>query len=288
MRDFFQSFDNREIAVCVWVLGFICWAACKPGVRSSISGVIRAALAKQIVAGVIIFAIYFVGLIGVLSIIGVWAVSQLKVTLFWFFSAGLSGLASAAKVEGGEARLWEKAKTNFSISVFLDFFINLYRMPLFIELMFVPFTAVIGAVVAYSSHDKKYEKVEILGNKLIIGIGALVLAYAAYETAINYDNVINVDNFRALILPVAFSLGMLPMFWAGMIYVTYENVFVRVPFLIRDESLHRYAKLALVRAFRTDTQRLHVWFRKAWLAKLDSVEAIDLSIAETVSVRDKA
>lgn len=283
MREFFQSFDNREIAVCVWVLGFICWAASKPEVRSSMARLVRATLAKQIIVSAGVFATYFAGLIWIFSTIGIWVGSQLKLTLFWFFSAGLAGLASAAKVSDGKAHILGKAKSNFSISVFLDFFVNLYRMPLFAELLFVPFTATLGVLVAYSGYHEKYKLVETLGNRLIIGIGLLVLTYAIYMTATNYGEVSTADNVRALALPIVFSLGMLPMFWAGVIYVSYENTFIRIPFLIKDESLHRYAKLALVRSFRTDTQRLNIWLRQARNVNLDSAEAIDASIAKVIA-----
>lgn len=280
MREFFLSFDNREIAVCMWVFVLIAWAVSKPDVRSSMVSLVSAAFAKQIVVSILIFSIYFVGFVWVLSVAGIWAESQLKLTLFWFFSAGLAGLASAAKVSDGAENVKEKMKGNFSISVFLDFFINLYRMPLFAELLFVPFTAMLGAVVAYSGFHEKYKKVETLGNRLIVGIGLAVLAYAVYATTTNYDEVATLDNARSLILPIIFSLGILPIFLAGVVYVSYENVFIRIPFLIKDESLHRYAKLSLVRSFRADTQRLHIWFRQAWHVNLDSAEAIDASIAK--------
>ena len=278
MKEFFQSFDNREVAICVWAIGFILLAISKPNVRSSIFGLIQAAFAKQIVISVVIFATYFVGLVWVLSIVGLWTESQLKLTLFWFLSAGLAGLASAAKVYDGKKNIKKKVKRNFSFSVFIDFFINLYRMPLFAELLFVPFTALLGAVVAYSSFHKEYKKVETLGNTLIVSIGLAVLSYAIYMTIINYREVATDDNVRSLILPITFSLGMLPMFWIGVVYVSYENVFIRVPFLIKDQSLHRYVKLALLRKFRTDTQSLYIWFRQAWHENLDSIAAIDASI----------
>jgi hypothetical protein len=280
MSEFFRSFDNREIAVCIWAFMLIAWAANKPDVRSSMASLVSAAFAKQIVVSVVIFAIYFVGFVWILSVAGMWAESQLKLTVFWFFSAGLAGLASAAKMSDGAANVKEKMKGNFSISVFLDFFVNLYRMPLLAELLFVPFTAVLGAVVAYSGFHEKYKKVETLGNRLIVGIGLVVLVYAVYATTTNYDEMATLDNARSLILPIAFSLGILPIFLAGVVYVSYENVFVRIPFLIKDESLHRYAKLSLVRAFRADTQRLHTWFRQAWHVNLDSAEAVDASIAK--------
>lgn len=280
MREFFQSFDNREIAMIVWLLGLFLWAASKPDVRHSMPDLIRAALAKQIVIGVVIFALYFACLVWGLAYAGVWVESQLKLTLFWFFSAGLVGLGSVAKVSDGDARILDKVKNNFSFSVFLDFFINLHRMPLFVEFLFVPFTALLGAIVAYSSYHERYKKIEIIGNRLIIGIGLLVMAYALFEMAINFDKVATVDNARALLLPIAFSLGMLPIFLVGVIYVSYENVFIRLPYLIKDESLHGYAKWVLVRSFRTDTRSLHTWFRQAWNEHLNSVESIDASIAK--------
>lgn len=278
MKEFFLSFDNREIAVCIWVLVLIAWAASKPDVRSSVVNLVSAAFAKQIVVSVVVFGFYFVGFVWILSVAGIWAESQLKLTAFWFFSAGLAGLASAAKVSNGAANIKEKIKGNFFISVFLDFFVNLYRMPLLAELLFVPFTAVLGAVVAYSGLHDKYKKVETLGNRLIVGLGLIVLAYAVYATTTNYDEVATLDNARSLTLPIVFSLGVLPIYWAGVVYVSYESMFIRIPFLIKDESLHRYAKLSIVRAFGSDTQRLHMWFRQAWHVNLDSAEAIDASI----------
>lgn len=280
MREFFLSFDNREVAVCIWAVVLIAWATSKPDVRSSMVNLVRAAFAKQIVVGVVVFAVYFVGFVWVLSVAGIWAESQLKLTVFWFFSAGLAGLASAAKVSDGAAHIKEKMKGNFSISVFFDFFVNLYRMPLLAELLFVPFTAVLGAIVAYSGFHDKYKKVETVGNRLILGIGLVVIAYAVYAATTNYDEVATLDHARALALPIVFSLGILPVFLAGVIYVSYENVFIRIPFLIKDESLHGYAKLSLVRAFGADTQRLHIWFRQAWHTNLDSTDAIDASIAK--------
>ncbi len=281
MVGLFQSFDNREIAVCIWMFGFACWfAARKANVRSSIINLVHAVLARQIVVSVLIFATYFVGFVWILSILGVWVESQFKLTLFWFFSVGLVGLASVAEVEDGEPRIWEKAKNNFSISVFLDFFVNLYRMPLFAELLFVPFIAVLSVVVAYSSHDEKYKKIEALRNKLIISIGFIFLICTVREMIGNYEDIVTANNVRALLLPIVFSLGMLPIFWVGVVYASYEGVFLRMPFLINDQSLHRYTKLALVHAFRTNTRCLHSWLCSAYRMNLNSFDAIDASIEE--------
>lgn len=280
MKEFFLSFDNREIAVCVWGFVLIAWAARTPNVRSSIAKFVSAAFAKQIVVSVIIFTAYFVGFVWILSFAGIWAESQLKLTVFWFFSAGLAGLASAANASEGLTNVKEKIKGNFSISVFLDFFVNLYRMPLLAELLFVPFSALLGAVVAYSGFHDKYKNVETLGNRLMVIIGLVVLSYAVYSTAINYKEVFTIDNARALVLPIVFSFGISPIYFAGAVYVSYENVFVRIPFLIKDQSLHRYAKLSLVRAFKADTQCLQKWFRQARHENLESADAIDMSIAK--------
>ncbi|HAF61392.1 MAG TPA: hypothetical protein DCK95_03590 [Anaerolineaceae bacterium] len=280
MREFFLSFDNREIAVCVWAFVLIAWATSKLGVRSSMADLVRAAFKKQIVVSIVIFTAYFIGFVWILSVVGIWAESQLKLTVFWFFSAGLAGLTSAAKVSDGSANVKEKIKSNFSISVFLDFFVNLYRMPLLAELIFVPFMAVFGAVVAYSGFHDEYKKVGTLGNRLIVVVGLVFLACTVYATTINYDKLATTDNVRSLILPIVFSLGILPIFLVGVVYISYENVFVRIPFLIKNESLHRYAKLSLVRTFRTDTQKLYIWFRQAWHINLDSAEAFDASIAK--------
>lgn len=281
MEGFVQTFDNREIAMGVWLLVLIMWAGRKSEVRLALFNLIKAALAKQLVIAFIIFTSYFFLLVVVLSIAQIWTKSQLKITLFWFFSAGLAGLASSAKVQGGKLCMLEKAKQNFSISVLLDFFVNLYRMPLLAELAFVPFITALTAIVVFSGYDEKHKKVESCSNTLLICIGLLILIYAIYMSAKNLDAVLTINNARELALPIAFSIGILPIIWLGNIYTSYENVFVRLQYLIADRSLHHYTKLALIRAFQADTESLHKWFRDAWSENLDSVKAIDASILKS-------
>lgn len=74
MKEFFLSFDNREIAVCIWVLVLTAWAASKPDVRSSVVNLVSAAFAKQIVVSVVVFGFYFVGFVWILSVAGIWTV----------------------------------------------------------------------------------------------------------------------------------------------------------------------------------------------------------------------
>lgn len=281
MEGLFQIFDNREIAMGVWLLVLMIWAGRKSAVRLALFNLIKAALAKQLVIAFIIFASYFALLVTVLSMADIWTKSQLKITLFWFFSAGLAGLASSVEAEGGKICMLEKAKQNFSISVLLDFFVNLYRMPLLAELVFVPFITALTAIVVFSGYDEKHKKVESCSSTLLIIIGLLILLYVIYMSAKNLDEVLTIDNARALALPIAFSIGILPIIWLGNIYISYENVFVRLQYLIADRSLHRHTKLALISAFQTDTQSLHKWFRDAWNENLDSVKAIDASILKS-------
>lgn len=280
---FFQSFDNREISVCIWGLGLIFWALIQPTIRSSILALIHTAFAKPIIVSVAFFASYFLGLVWLLSFIGIWAESQIKLTFFWFFSVGLTGFAASAKESNSNAHIQEKVKSILSISVLFDFFINLYRMPLYVEILFVPFSAILTVIVVYSGYHKEYKDVERFGNRLLTIVGFFVVFYAIYKTTINYKEIATIDNARALALPVIYSLGVLPIFWFFMIYVSYEEVFIRIPFVIENVSLHQYAKLSLIKAFLVDTKRLSIWLRDAWCGSLESTEAIDASIADALS-----
>jgi len=280
---FFQSFDNREISVCIWGLGLTFWASIQPKIRSSILALIQTAFAKPIIVSVVVFASYFVGLVWLLSFTGIWAESQIKLTVFWFFSVGLTGFAASAKASNGNAYIQEKVKSLFSISVFFDFFINLYRMPLYAEILFVPFSIILTVMVVYSGYHKEYKNIERFGNRLLTIVGMFIILYAIYKTTTNYQEIATIDNARALALPVIYSLGVLPIFWFFMIYSSYEEVFIRMPFVIENISLHQYAKLSLIKAFWTDTKRLSIWLKDAWYGSLESTEAIDESIAEALS-----
>ncbi|ROT44717.1 hypothetical protein CHR62_11910 [Pusillimonas sp. NJUB218] len=64
------------------------------------------------------------------------------------FVAGIPTLMGTPEVSNDPTKLRASVAKNFKLSLVLDFFVNLYKMPLLAELVFVPFTALVGGLLA--------------------------------------------------------------------------------------------------------------------------------------------
>lgn len=263
MSQFIASFDNREIAAAFWILAALIAAAMHPKIRISMAGVLRAFFVRQILVGAFLLVAYFACVVLLLAQLGIWAPSQLKLTLLWIGTAGFLGLYSAAEVSEKPELISKAAKNTFQFTFVFEFFINLYRMPLVAEFIFVPLSVFLGALIAVSRLDKANRSVDRLLTGLAVSIGLAFLAYAAWKT-IRYPSAItHIETFRSFVLPLVYSLLLLPFVWAVAVYAAYESTFVRLKFVVRDESLHPYIKQQLILRFRGNIRYLRAWFQSA-------------------------
>lgn len=271
-------FDNREIAAAFWLAAAILAATMNPIIRHSMAGVLRAFFVRKILIGVFLLAAYFGCVILMLAQVGVWVPSQLKITLLWLGTAGLLGLFSAPKVSENPELISKAAKGAFQITMVFEFFVNLYRMPLLAELVFVPFSVFLGALIAVSELDKKYRLVNRFLTGVAIVVGLALLAYATWKTVGDVAAVANIETARSFMLPIIYSLLLLPFVWAVAVFVAYESVFVRLQFVATDESLRPYIRRSLILRFRGNIRYIRAWFQAAWFRTFATRKDVDDSI----------
>jgi len=224
----------------------------------------------------------------VLRALDLWTLTQLKVTVLWFFVAGIPALMDAPEISSDPAKLRASVAKNFKLSLLLDFFVNLYKMPLLAELVFVPFTALIGGLLAVAQSDEKYVSVHKLLNGILLAVGLGVLVFVTYNVTTNFGAIANANTLRDLALPIIYNIAFIPLLWAMSIYAAYEAVFCRLPFVIKDRALHPYARRRLLLGFRTDVCALNAWFKASWSGAFNNRSDILQSIAATTRSRDAA
>ena len=241
-------------------------------------GVIRAFFVRQILVGVALLVAYIGVVVLLLAQVGVWAPSQLKLTLLWLCTAGFVGLFSAPKVSENPELISKAAKGTFQITIVFEFFVNLYRMPLLAEFVFVPFSVFLGALIAVSEIDEAHRP----ANKFLTGVamvvGLALLAYAALKTLDDFSVLANVETARSFVLPIIFSVLLLPFVWAVAVYCAYESVFVRLQFVAKDKSLHPYIKRSLLLKYRGNIRFVRAWFQAAWFRTFATRKDVDESI----------
>ncbi len=81
--DILRDFNNREIAIILWLIIFVIFIYFNKGIRESIKNVIIVLFCKKFVIFYLIFLGYFITIIYFLFKIEFWNISLLKDTLFW-------------------------------------------------------------------------------------------------------------------------------------------------------------------------------------------------------------
>ena len=96
----------------------------------------------------------------------------------------------------------------------------------------------------------------------------------------NFGEFAKQETFYDFIVPTLLSLLILPYFFLLSLYVNYENVFIRLPFFVKDIELLRYVKLKSMIRFNFRTEVLKRWASNLATVKIDSKPDIDKSIDE--------
>ena len=278
MYEFFTSIDNRELAIIIWLAVIILILSMYSKLRSSMFNVIKATFVKPFILGFSILASYYFLIVLLLQWIGLWTTSQMKLTVFWFITVGLVGMFSATSIRKQPSYFKKSVRSNFKLTILFDFFINLYKMTLIAELVFLPIMTILFMLQAVSETDKELESARKLFSTLIIVISSILLLFLIYQTIINIQSYANFNSLLDIILPIIFSLFLLPFLWVLVIYIAYEEVLIRLKFIVPDSTLHPYIKRSLLINFKGRTDLLDAWFKTAWYNDFKAKKDIDKSI----------
>ncbi|MGA9045267.1 hypothetical protein [Sulfuricurvum sp.] len=268
--DFIKSLDNRETAIAVWLCIAITWMIYNKDVRKSLVDVLKAFFVKQIIASTFLMALYIFIMVLFLSWVGIWNDSQFKATLVWSITVGLILLFRVNKISEDKTFFARAIRENFKLTIIIDFIINLHVLSLWIELILLPITALIAGVLAIAETNEKYIVVQKLMNSIAAYIGLSLLAYACWQVYVHFNQITTFETLRSFVIPILFSILYLPFIYIAIVYIAYENVFVRLQFVIKDTSLHSYTKRQLLLNFIFNTQLLPIWLKTAWSRNLDT------------------
>ncbi|WP_146126291.1 hypothetical protein [Burkholderia multivorans] len=283
MIEILQSLDSRELASAIWLGIFIVWCLTKPGVREGFGSVLSAATARPIVIAFFLAIAHLVAVTAILCHFDLWTLKQFKITALWLVVAGIPALADTPEISRNPSLLKTAVAKNFKWSLLLDFFI---KLPLLGELIYVPFTALLGGLLAVAQSDDTYAPAHKFLNGVLIVMGLGFLVFESYKVLTSFDTIANLDTLRDFVLPVIYNIAFIPLLWIMSIYIAYESVFVRLRFVIKDETLHSYARRKLITSFRADIGALNAWYKEAWSGAFTSRSDVAQSIAVIEKSRD--
>ena len=253
-----SEFNNRELSLIIWILIFCIWVTFQKKVRKSAFSLVKAFFAKKLVFGYLFMLFYIVLIVIPLYFFGIWNFSWIKNTLFWIICVAFVMLMQFQKANK-EHFFKNTIKQNFKILVVVEFILNLYVFNFWIEMLIIPFSALLGGMIALSESDKQYTEARKALNFLLLIISLIFIVYAIYMIITNFSDFASESNLVDFVLPILLTIMFIPFIYFVALYSSYENLFIRMKFCIKDKNLLKYSKKKIFYSFKFNLKKVNAW-----------------------------
>ncbi len=244
-------FTNREIALAVWLGAALLWAVAQPRLRRQLRSIAAAATTPTILVPLGVFALGVTASAWLASQVVDWSLAQTKGTVVWFLTAGVVLFASFEKAVNADGFFRRTALGLFAWTAFVEFYLDLFHLPLLAEVALQPFLFVLTAVAVVAVCKPETRSVATCAELVLALAGLALLGYVVMETVRGWG----VFDARGLVvqfaLPAWYTFVSLPFVFLLGAYAAYEHANRRLRVLegaTRWQALR--TMLALVLGFR--------------------------------------
>ena len=280
------NFNNRELSLIIWILIFSIWVLFQKKLRKSAFSLIRTFFAKKLVLGYLLMLFYIAIIITPLYFFGIWDFSWIKNTLLWIICVAFVMLMQFQKANK-EYFFKNTIKENFKILVVLEFILNLYVFNLLIEMLLIPFSALLVGMLALSESDEKYTDVRKALNFLLLIISLAFIVYATYMVITDFGNFATKGNLVDFILPIILTVMFTPFIYFVALYSSYDSLFLRMPFFIKNKSVLTYSKKKTFFSFGFNLKKLNAWSNHIHTLLINEKDDIDKAIISFKNLHDQ-
>jgi hypothetical protein len=235
MEKVFDSLSTRELAIAIWII--IALIACffNKNIRQSIFGIFKALLAWKILVSLFIFFAYTTFCVFILYKISLWDITMLKDTVIWTLGFGFVALVNTNKIN--DSRYFKNVFFDaIKWTIAIEFIVNFFTFNLTKELILVPIIVLAAMMQAVASFDPKHKQVENLMKNFLLLFSAFIFLFSLYKTIQQHSDLFTFDNFKSFLLPVYLTITFLPFMYFYNLLVKYEELWVRLKFIIRNKK----------------------------------------------------
>lgn len=235
MEKIIESLSTRELAWATWIL--IALTACmfNESFRISIVGAIRAFFAWKIYVTLIAFYVHTALYIFLLYKFEFWDITLLKDTIFWTIGFGFISLMNVNKINDS-AYFKKNLLDTIKWTIAIEFIMNFFTFSLTKELIIVPILVFSSIMQAWVSFKPEHKQVEKLFKFILTTLGIAIFIFSLFKTFEQHSKLFALENLKCFLLPVFLSITFLPFMYLYNLLVKYEDLWVRLNFMIRNKK----------------------------------------------------
>jgi hypothetical protein len=275
--DILRVFTTRELATGLWLFAFLVWAFTYGRVRESFGHVLKSLLHWKLSLMMALATVYVTAVVAILYAVGFWTVALSKDTVVWFLFGGIGAAFARVGAAQHTSIIREILSDALKVWVLVEYVTSVYTFPLAVEILLVPFVAVLAVLDVVARTDEHYTPV----RKLILGIqvviGATVLGFALKAAVADFQSLRTLETLRSMLLAPILSLAFAPFLYALLLTVAYENLFIRLrlggP---KSDQLARYAKRRLFQHLGLRLTRVQSFLQNHGQALMHARDPVDI------------
>lgn len=235
-----NSLNTRELAMLMWMLLVLIWLFVNSRTRSAVFSLFRAFISGKILSSILIISIYSGLEILILKRLGYWELSLAKDSVIWFLGTAFVMLVNYEKATSDSNSIRKLIINNIKLSFVLEFLVNFYTFPFVIELIMIPFLVLIVGMATVSEKMKDAEIVKKFMG-LILGIfGICILLYTTLNLLKYPEQFFTYWTIKDLLLFPILTTAFLPCIYFFSLYATYELLFLRIDWQLKDNKNFRF------------------------------------------------
>lgn len=263
--------SNRDIAVIAWMAVFGIWALTRRNIRRTVQNTALCFLTPVAVVPTCLVSLWVVAEIALGHRVGLWRVSLTKDTIVWFLTSATLICWHSNRTTKDYHFFRRMVLTAIGVPVLLEVLGDLYVLPLWGELLLIPFAALLGGMSVVAGMNPEHAQVKRLVDGLIPLTGLVVFVTAVSQLVWNWRSVNAASLGRQFLLPVWLTIGLLPLVYALGLFTGYDAAFRRIGWHVEKQGRHAShslrAKCVLVWTFKTRAHDLNQ-FTGSWQLQL--------------------
>lgn len=171
---------------------------------------------------------------------------MLKDSILWFILSAFVIMFNLNKAAKEKNYFRDLVIQNFKFVVVLEFIVNIYNFNLAIELIIMPIIIIFAMLQGYSEAKEGYHKVGRVFGGILMLFGLTLLLLSILEIIKSINIYASFGTLKSFLLPIILTIAFAPFAYFLALFMNYETLFVRLKFILRDNSNFRYAKRRVV------------------------------------------
>ncbi|MBF5040675.1 hypothetical protein INP77_14350 [Methylophilus sp. 13] len=284
------DFNNREVAILLWMAIFLAFCLTKRNIKDSFSDILKAFKPVSIWGPLIIGAFWISLLILILHRFKFWEWSNLKTTVLWTLTFAFYSMFQAIKIEFDYKYRKQLTVESFGIAAILMFIGSVYTLPLWAEFIIFPIAVALTWMQAISARESNFASANKLISYLLNTLGFSYVSFWGYSMYRNPERLFTLANFEDFLLPVILTVWYLPYLYLWKLVMVYELLFVALQRNIKaNTELLRFTKLMTVWKLKWSFKAIDQFKRRIATRTLsDRYEVVkQLDWVKLLAVKDK-